>query len=46
MLDAFELEAEPISIVFSTSRRMPARVRLVADFLLTISQCDYAAGKG
>lgn len=40
VLEPFEIEAEPISIVFPTNRRMPAKVRLVADFLLAISRCD------
>lgn len=38
ILEDFEVEADPISIVFPANRRTPAKVRAVADFLLEITR--------
>jgi len=38
MLEDFEIEADPISIVFPAHRRTPAKVRAVVDFLLQITR--------
>lgn len=37
LLPEFEAEAEPISIIFPAHPRTPAKVRIVADFLMKIS---------
>ena len=36
ILEDFEVEADPISILFPTNRRVPAKVRAVVDFLLEL----------
>jgi DNA-binding transcriptional LysR family regulator len=38
VLDQFEMESDPISIVFPAHRRVPAKVRAVVDFLLEITR--------
>lgn len=38
ILEDYEVEADPISIVFPANRRTPAKVRAVADFLLEITR--------
>ncbi|CDZ26791.1 Hypothetical protein NGAL_HAMBI490_16300 [Neorhizobium galegae bv. officinalis] len=40
LLQDYEIEADPIAIVFPASRRTPAKVRAVVDFLLKITRCD------
>jgi DNA-binding transcriptional LysR family regulator len=40
ILDDYEIEADPISIVFPAKRRMPAKVRAVADFLLELARSN------
>jgi DNA-binding transcriptional LysR family regulator len=38
LLEDYEVEADPIAIVFPSNRRTPAKVRAVADFLLEITR--------
>jgi DNA-binding transcriptional LysR family regulator len=38
ILEDFEIEADPISIVFPAQRRVPAKVRVVVDFLLELAR--------
>ncbi|TCR80761.1 LysR family transcriptional regulator [Rhizobium sp. BK376] len=38
LLEDYEIEAEPIAIVFPANRRTPAKVRAVVDFLLKITR--------
>lgn len=38
LLDDYEIEADPISIVFPAHRRTPVKVRAVVDFLLQITR--------
>jgi DNA-binding transcriptional LysR family regulator len=40
LLQDYEIEADPIAIVFPASRRTPAKVRAVVDFLLKITRYD------
>jgi DNA-binding transcriptional LysR family regulator len=40
ILEDFEVEADPISIVFPATRRTPAKVRAVVDFLLRITRSN------
>lgn len=42
ILPDYEVEADPISIVFPANRRTPAKVRAVVDFLLKITRSDNA----
>lgn len=42
ILQDFEIEADPISIVFPATRRTPAKVRAVVDFLLKITRSSKA----
>jgi DNA-binding transcriptional LysR family regulator len=37
ILDSYEIEADPISIVFPATRRLPAKVRVLVDFLLELA---------
>lgn len=38
ILEKFEVEADTISILFPTNRRVPAKVRAVVDFLLELAR--------
>jgi DNA-binding transcriptional LysR family regulator len=40
LLDEYEIEADPISIVFPAHRRTPVKVRAVVDFLLQITRSN------
>jgi DNA-binding transcriptional LysR family regulator len=42
ILEEYEIEADPISIVFPAHRRTPAKVRVVVDFLLQITRDNRA----
>ena len=42
ILEEYEVEADPISIVFPANRRMPAKVRVFVDFLLAITRSSAA----
>jgi DNA-binding transcriptional LysR family regulator len=40
LLEEYEIEADPIAIVFPANRRTPAKVRAVVDFLLKITRSN------
>ncbi|WJR65829.1 LysR substrate-binding domain-containing protein [Neorhizobium sp. CSC1952] len=42
LLEEYEIEADPIAIVFPANRRTPAKVRAVVDFLLKITRSSAA----
>jgi DNA-binding transcriptional LysR family regulator len=44
LLEDYEVEADPISIVFPAHRRTPAKVRAVVDFLLQVTRDSRADG--